>query len=195
MVLLTLLFTIGPAVALSGATLPLLFDRLRREHGELGDAAGRLYGWNTAGSLIGALFGGYALFYWLDLHQVYRLALAAIAIAAALLTPLSRLRVQALHPALLAVPALVALVLLPSWSPRHLTIGAFRAREPVSATFLGPDTFVKQQWGNTQFIFADDDPTATSPSPSSPRSRTAPARSARTASPTARWSATTPRWR
>jgi predicted membrane-bound spermidine synthase len=158
-VLLTLLFTIGPAVALSGATLPLLFDRLRREHGELGDAAGRLYGWNTAGSLIGALFGGYALFYWLDLHQVYRLAVAAIAVAAALLTPLARLRVPLLQPAL-AVPALIALLLLPAWSPRHLATGAFRARAPVSATFLGPDTFVERQWGDSQFVFADDDPTA-----------------------------------
>jgi spermidine synthase len=158
-VLVMLLFTIGPAVALSGATLPLLFDRLRREHGELGDAAGRLYGWNTAGSLIGALFGGYALYYWLDLHQVYRLALASIAVAAALLTPLGSLRAR-LHPALLALPALVVLALLPSWDPEHLTIGAFRLRSPTSATFKGPDAFVAGQWRYAKILFFDDDPTA-----------------------------------
>ena len=41
---------------------------------------------NTAGSVFGALLGGYALFFWLDLHHVYRIALVAIAAAAALAT-------------------------------------------------------------------------------------------------------------
>ena len=38
-----LVLVIGPAVALSGAVLPLLFHALRREFGELGAQAGRLY--------------------------------------------------------------------------------------------------------------------------------------------------------
>ena len=32
--------------------------------------AGRLYAWNTVGSLLGALLGGYALLFWLDLDHV-----------------------------------------------------------------------------------------------------------------------------
>jgi predicted membrane-bound spermidine synthase len=158
--LLALLVTIGPAVALSGATLPLIFDRLRREHGELGDAAGRLYGWNTAGSLLGALFGGYALYYWLDLHHMYRLALAAVAIAAALLTPAPVLAGRRLQPAMFAVPALILLVLLPAWSPKDLALGAFRLRRPIPWTFDGPTQFATRQWGMTKLAFADDDPTA-----------------------------------
>jgi spermidine synthase len=47
---------------------------------------GRLYSTNTLGSLAGALIGGYALFYWLDLHQVYRVAVCALALAAVLAT-------------------------------------------------------------------------------------------------------------
>ena len=63
-----------------GASLPLLFHELRRVHGELGSVAGRLYSWNTIGNLVGALLGGYALLYWLDLHHVYRLGVAAVVI-------------------------------------------------------------------------------------------------------------------
>ena len=70
-----LLCLIGPAVILSGATLPLLFHRLRDQAADLGAVAGRLYSWNTAGSLFGAVLGGYLLLFWLDLDQVYRIAL------------------------------------------------------------------------------------------------------------------------
>src|SRR5439155_3435215 len=57
---LALLFAIGPAVVFSGAALPLLFHALRREVGELGSQAGRLYSVNTVGSLPGAPIGGSA---------------------------------------------------------------------------------------------------------------------------------------
>jgi spermidine synthase len=57
-------------IGLSGALLPLLFHHLRREVGELGGVAGRVYSWNTLGSLAGAVLGGYALLFWLDLHHV-----------------------------------------------------------------------------------------------------------------------------
>ena len=81
-----LLAVIGLPVALSGAVLPLMFHALRERVGDLGDVAGRLYSWNTLGSLLGALIGGYALLFWLDLHHTFRIAMAAIAVAAALST-------------------------------------------------------------------------------------------------------------
>jgi spermidine synthase len=73
-------------LALSGALLPLLFHHLRHETADLGDTAGRLYGWNTVGSLLGALVGGYLLLFWVDLHIAYRIAVLALAAAAAILT-------------------------------------------------------------------------------------------------------------
>src|SRR5262249_8598437 len=79
---LALLAVLIVPVGLSGALLPLLFDRVRRDAGALGAAAGRLYAWNTVGSLAGALLGGYLLLFWLDLHHVWRIALAAIAASA-----------------------------------------------------------------------------------------------------------------
>ncbi len=164
-----LLAVTGLPVLLSGASLPLLFHQLRREAGELGAVAGRLYSWNTVGSLLGALLGGYALLFWLDLHQLYRIAIAALALAAVLLTarllPLpERLRVLGLRPALavaLAVPLLLGLAWLPPWMPEMLSSGVFRQRTPVAITWQGPDAFRERVASVLDFPFHDDDPTST----------------------------------
>jgi spermidine synthase len=87
-IFLGLLAVVLVPLALSGALLPLLFHHLRDKVGDLGAVAGRLYSWNTVGSLLGALLGGYALFFWLDLHHIYRLAVVAMAVGAAILTVL-----------------------------------------------------------------------------------------------------------
>ena len=101
-------------LALSGALLPLLFHHLREHADDLGRVAGRLYAWNTAGSLLGALLGGYLLLFWLDLHHIYRLAVVALAIGAALLTPRVGLaRAQVAGLALAGVVGVVALQ--PEW--------------------------------------------------------------------------------
>jgi spermidine synthase len=147
-------------VGLSGAALPLLFHLLRREVGDLGATAGRLYSWNTLGSLLGALLGGYALLFWLDLHHVYRLALAAFAIAAVMLSirllALPRLAVVAV----VLLPVLGALALLPAWEPLRLSIGLFRSRQPLPQTFAGSTEYFARR-GPQLVKFSDDDPTAT----------------------------------
>src|SRR6185436_13458205 len=72
--LAAMLAAVGVPILFSGATLPLLFHHLRERSGDLGALAGRIYSWTTIGSLFGALLGGYALLFWLDLHQVFRIA-------------------------------------------------------------------------------------------------------------------------
>jgi spermidine synthase len=153
------LLAIGAPVVLSGATLPLIFDQLRRHTGELGDMAGRVYSWNTFGSLLGALLGGYALLFWLDLQHVFQLALGALAGAAVLATqrllPPGRRRLAA---ALLPAAALVAL--LPPWPPVRLSSGLFRVRRTQPFTFAGPDEFFRSYLGRREVRFYDDDPVA-----------------------------------
>jgi len=123
-----LLFMLALPVGLSGATLPLLFHHLRRQGAELGSVAGRLYAWNTLGSLLGALLGGYILFFWFDLHQVYRLAVAMLGVAVGVLA-VRLLRAPAIATAALVVaPFLVALTLLSPWDPMLLSVGLFRER-------------------------------------------------------------------
>ncbi len=153
----SLLAVLGIPVMLSGAVLPLLFHHLRGHVGDLGAVAGRLYSWSTAGSLLGALLGGYLLFYWLNLDAIYRVAvasLAAAAVAVSLLILPARRRVWA---AALIVPAVVSLLSLPSWDPKRLYSGTFRHRKPLETTFAGSDAFF-EQLEEIEVRFFDDDP-------------------------------------
>lgn len=147
-------------IGLSGALLPLLFHQLRREVGDLGAVAGRLYSWNTVGSLLGALLGGYALLIWLDLHHVYAIALGALAIGAGLLT-WRLLAVPGWLPPALTVAALAGIAWLPPWKPDWLASGSFRAREPMEVTRAGPGPFFAAFHGSFDTVFHDDDPATT----------------------------------
>lgn len=146
-------------ILLSGATLPLLFHHLSRSVGDLGAVAGRLYSWNTVGSLLGALLGGYVLFFWLNMHAVFRVACAALILGATLLTlqmPGRGMRIAAL---VLPVVTLVLLLVLPPWAPERLSAGLFRNREPMPETAHGPDAFFAESHG-IDLLFYRDDPVA-----------------------------------
>lgn len=154
-----LLLLLVVPIGLSGALLPLLFHQLRREVRDLGSVAGRLYAWNTIGSLLGALVGGYLLFFWLDLHQIYRVAMSALAVGASILTLLVMRPLPRLVPVLILLPTLGAIWLLPAWPTDHLASGLFRAREPMRYTFSGPsDLFEHRRRGKP--IFYQDGPTS-----------------------------------
>jgi spermidine synthase len=153
-----LALVLGPPVALSGAVLPLLFHALRREYGELGAQAGRLYSTNTLGSLAGALIGGYALFYWLDLHQVYRVAVGALALAAVLATLRELPRVGIVGAGAALLGALLLVASFDPWRVTYLVSGTFREREPEAWTYQGPSAMPHHKWKLP--LFYDDDPTS-----------------------------------
>jgi len=157
---LALLAVLAVPVSLSGALLPLLFHHLRDRHGDLGRIAGRLYSANTLGSLAGALLGGYVLLFWLDLGDVYRVALAALALGAALLT--ANVLGTSLRRAGAACGAALALAaFLPSWDPTHLTAGTFRLRHPEAKTYEGARAFYAAESSGTKLLFHRDDPVST----------------------------------
>jgi spermidine synthase len=158
---LGVLIVIGLPVMLSGAALPLLFHRMRREVSHLGDLAGTLYSWNTVGSLLGALLGGYALFFWLDLHQVYRLAVATLFVAAVVLS----IRVYSLRRARAAAMLIIVLgvvALLPAWKPQYLHAGLFRKRPTGPEIYVGFEKVVNPDMGvfTPRALFHTDDPIA-----------------------------------
>jgi spermidine synthase len=146
-------------IGLSGALLPLLFHRLRREVRNLGAVAGRLYAWNTLGSLLGALLGGYLLLIWFDLHHVFRIAMACLAVAASILSLLVLDRIPRAVTALVLLSTLAAIALLPAWPVDRLTSGTFRLRKEAPWSFLGADKFFESRVFQ-DFIFYDDDPTS-----------------------------------
>jgi spermidine synthase len=146
-------------VGLSGALLPLLFHELRREVRDLGSVAGRLYAWNTIGSLLGALVGGYVLFFWLDLHHIYRVAMGALAVGTSILTLMVLRPMPRLVPVLILLPTLGAIWLLPAWPEGQLASGLFRVRQPARYTFSGPnDLFEHRRRGD--LLFYQDGPTS-----------------------------------
>ncbi len=143
-------------IGLSGALLPMLFDRLRRQLRDLGSVAGRLYAWNTVGSLAGALRGGYVLFFWLDLHHIYRVAMAASAMAAALLSALVLRSSPRVVPAGVLLAALAGIWLLPEWPRERLTAGLYRIGDPQAVSLKGPDAFFGKN--RATLLFYEDDP-------------------------------------
>jgi spermidine synthase len=154
-----LLAVLAVPIGLSGALLPLLFHELRREVRDLGAVAGRLYAWNTVGSLLGALLGGYVLLLWLDLHHVFRAAMTALALGAGVLTVLV-LRAPPLALGIFVLPStLAAIWLLPAWPPERLAAGLFRQRQEVPNSLRGPDELFAAR-AATKVLFYDDDPTS-----------------------------------
>ncbi|MFQ5415482.1 MAG: fused MFS/spermidine synthase, partial [Myxococcota bacterium] len=158
---LGILCVLGLPLALSGALLPLIFHHLRREAADVGEIAGRVYCWNTLGSLLGALLGGYLLLFWLDLDDVYRLGVFALAVAAAISTGAiaRRARVAA---ASVAAGVAALLLALPGWDPERLSAGLFRYRDDVKDLGSGPDDYFagsRREWADDFVLFYDDDPT------------------------------------
>jgi predicted membrane-bound spermidine synthase len=147
-------------IGLSGALLPLLFHHLRGELRDLGAVAGRLYSWNTVGSLLGALLGGYVLLFWLDLDGVYRIALAALVLVAAILTVMVQGTSAALVALLVVLPILSGLWMLPGWAPERLAAGLFRHHEPSERELDGADAFF-ERIEPAKIVFHEDDPTST----------------------------------
>jgi spermidine synthase/MFS family permease len=155
-ILLILIVPIG----LSGALLPLLFHHLRNEIGELGHIAGSLYSWNTVGSLLGAILGGYVLLFWLDLPDVYAIALGAITIGAGILT-VRVARAPWIPTAVVTALVLAGITALPDWDPLRMGVGRFRQRRPLENTFAGATQFFANHQLNSKLLFYDDDPVNT----------------------------------
>jgi spermidine synthase len=154
-----LVFLLVP-IGLSGALLPLVFHHLRNEMGGLGGVAGRLYAWNTLGSLLGALLGGYALLFFVDLHHVFAIALGALVVGSGILSALVLQR-RALFAGLATVAALGVCLVLPDWDPFRLSSGLFRQRTALAQTFAGADALFDARSLGTTVLFHDDDPTST----------------------------------
>jgi predicted membrane-bound spermidine synthase len=148
----------GPVVALSGATLPLLFHFAKQSRGDLGGVAGRLYAWNTLGSLVGALVGGHVLLLWLDLAAVHKAALLAIALAFAIAVLLASRRRS--FAALAGLASLTLVLVLPPWDPRALSSGLFRVRERIQAPSYTAAAVLDAHFRDRTLLFYDDDPVA-----------------------------------
>lgn len=126
--LVTAIVVLPPALV-AGFQFPLLISLLGRGSRGLGEHTGAVYAWNTGGSILGALVGGFGLLPLLGAPACWRLTvlLLAATCAAAMAVSLTRgdRRVVLATP---AVAALGSLVLIAAPGPsavwRHTPIGA-----------------------------------------------------------------------
>ncbi len=121
-----------PAAFVSGVQFPLLLALLGRGGENVGRQVGLAYAWNTVGSIVGSLAGGFGLLPLLTAPGIWRLV-SALLVALGLGTVLLSLREER-RPSRLLLPlgsAALAVLLLFSVGPtaiwRHSGIGAGRA--------------------------------------------------------------------
>jgi spermidine synthase len=122
-----------PAAVVAGYQFPLLIALLGRGRVDLGRHVGLAYAWNTAGSIVGSLAGGFGILPLLGAPGTWvavAVLLLLLGLAAALLGALAGERRWTLVPALGS--AAVAGVLLTAMGPtaawRHTPIGAGRVK-------------------------------------------------------------------
>jgi spermidine synthase len=125
-----------PAAFISGVQFPLLLALLGRGREGVGRQVGLAYAWNTVGSILGALAGGFGLLPLLSAPGTWRVV-GALLVGLGLAAVALSLRQERPAPPRLLLPlgagALAALLLLaqgPTATWRHSPIGAGRSRFP-----------------------------------------------------------------
>jgi spermidine synthase len=126
------LVVILPAAFISGVQFPLLLALIGRGGQDVGRQVGQIYAWNTVGSIVGSLAGGFGLLPLLSAPGAWKLVatvLALLGLASAVLS----FRGERMRGALLAPVATAAMAMLlltavgPTAAWRHGGVGAGRS--------------------------------------------------------------------
>lgn len=129
-----------PAAFVAGVQFPLLLALLGRGGNDVGRQVGLAYAWNTAGSIVGSLAGGFGLLPLLSAPGVWRLVgavlvglgLVAVALSVRQEAPTPGRMVPVLSTAVVAALLLTAAGPTAAW--RHSGIGAGRGRLEATST-------------------------------------------------------------
>jgi spermidine synthase len=113
--------------ALFGAAFPLAVGLLARSAGP-GQSVGRVYSWNTAGAIAGALLAGFLALPALGAERTLHAAAAvhALAGAMALAAPAPRGRLRPSAAVVVVGAALAALLARPAWDPELISGGPYK---------------------------------------------------------------------
>ena len=115
-------------VGLMGTNLPLLFSYLKQKNQYLSKTVGRLYGINSIGGFLGALFGGYYLLMWVSLDTAMKLYIVLVAstlILTSILFDKKRMVKLISFSVTVFSISVLATWLMPSWSTLKFTPGVF----------------------------------------------------------------------
>ena len=139
-VFLGLALLLSIPVGAMGRTLPLLFGATNSRLEESGATVGRLYGWNTAGSVVGAFFGGYVLLLFIDLDHLFRFLLLSMIGTFMCILPWNKGlgRTHKILTGVISAFAIGVIVIMPPWNEDWLARGLFRMNEARPLSFSGP---------------------------------------------------------
>lgn len=157
-VVLTLLLILP--VGLMGATVPIIFNELKRELKNVGKHSGYLFSWNTIGNLLGSLIGGIICFYFLNNSGVFLLA-AMVAALSACLVGMYLPRRYLVMAGMLTLIVFAFNMFTPLYEENRFKIGTFRNRSPLEFSFKGPEKFFKEWMNSFKLKYYNDGPTTT----------------------------------
>lgn len=151
-------------IGFSGFTLPLCFHLLKDQENTLGGRVGQLYFWNTVGSVLGALGGGYALLNFFNSDQIFQICIFGVQISALFALYLSyrekkKTRVPLL-PGSLVFAISLAVLFLPGFALDRW-IQPFRNQEQLDSTLNGARSFGEYLSRTTKLEYWKDGPNTT----------------------------------
>jgi len=150
-------------IGFAGFTLPLSFHLLKDRPETLGHRVGQLYGLNSLGCVLGALFGGYLLLDYFNLDQLFKFVVFLTLISCVLagyvylkeMRPDMRTRVLAGG---ILVPVLIMTWFLPLYSRDRMT-QPFRHPSPIDGvSYKGPKAFGNYLARSTKYLLFKDGP-------------------------------------
>lgn len=150
---------------LCGMVLPLCFHLIKDSKESLGYRVGQLYSLNTIGCISGAILGGYYLFHFLNLDQVWR-GVIIVTILSALLSygvylisyKPSKIKFST-HFLGMLLPVVALSLLKPI--DHKIFLQPFRSQEATEESFQGAEEFYKKLAKNTKIIEWKDGPNTT----------------------------------
>ncbi|MCB0404577.1 MAG: hypothetical protein KDD51_07300 [Bdellovibrionales bacterium] len=151
-------------VGLCGLCLPLCFHLFKEDKERLGQDVGYLYGVNTVGAVVGALVGGYYLYYVFNLDHIFKITIGLSVLSAGLsywAFPQRKKRRWdrfQLGAALAVVVVVLGVARMPLYTKENY-IQPFRKPLPIEGvTFEGKAAFTKYLSRNTTYLHYEDGP-------------------------------------
>ncbi len=156
-------------VGLMGANLPLLFSYLKSHRQSLASTIGRLYAWNAWGSFFGAVVGGYYIYNFLNMHQVFKFIYLLVMISAVVLFCLFKGSKKSQNISSLLMSSYLVLILCsgffflwfsPGWSIERFSPGSYLMRVPLEqiSTRFKYNELRKKMFSDRKSVFEHTDP-------------------------------------
>ena len=149
-----------PPCFFMGRLLPLVYALIPKKQSNYGDLCGRLYFFNTMGTVFGSIFLAHLFLHFANLDHIIKYSLSALLLLAVLLFAFEKKKYSSLTSLVLL---LLALSFLPLWNRDGHYAGYFRMTTPKEGYNFQKDIFsLKIRMSkNHKINFFDDDPNTT----------------------------------